>query len=595
MAKGTRAESAGAIVGLAILAAITVLVAAFLPPVPTGPRYEGAGADDATPQRGGTFRAFTEADARWFDPLRTTDAVSNIGVKLVFEGLIEHDHDLALVPRLAREMPTVSDDALTYTFRLREGVLFHHGREVVAEDVRWSLEQMLRPETGSPGAPMFGLVEGIEAYSEGRAPHVSGIRVVDRYTIEIRLTRPDQTFLHAMALPAAMPVPRELYEGRADAFARSPVGAGAFAFESWEPGVRVTFRRNPSFFIEGQPYLDRIVLELNLQRGPAFMRFQSAQLDHIHRFTSTDYIWLMRQEAWRPYISSEPLVDIWGLFMNNGIAPFDDPHVRRAVAHAIDRDRWNVARANRLLPTGQPIPPALPGYDPSLPEAQHLDVALARREMALAGHPVTCSDEGEDTERCVAEGLDEVELWIGEGPTGQAYGVLAQQDLAAIGMRVRLRPVAFPLLLQQSSREGTVPFIFWGYSMDFPDTAGILEPLFHSRGATATDATNRTFYRNPEIDRLFDEARVERDPTQRTALYRQANAILAADAPWAFIFSNLKVEAWQPYVRGYRQHPVWDELYRDVWLDLPRRRIARALDRAGASSFAAVAPFGGWR
>lgn len=566
----SRAESTGAVVGLAILAGIVAATALLLPPIPDGPLYAGAGA--TTPHRGGTFVSFTETDVRWFDPLRSSDAVSNIGIKLMFEGLIEHDHELQLVPRLARELPTVSADGLVYTFRLREGVLFHHGREVIADDVRWSLEHMLLPSTGSPGAPMFNLVEGIEDYTAGRAPHVSGIRVLDRYTIEIRLARPDQTFLHAMALPSAMPVPRELYEGHEDHFARNPVGTGAFELERWEPGVRVSFRRNERFFRAGEPYLDRIVLELNLHRGVAFMRFQAAQLDHIHRFSPTDYLWIMRQERWRPQISREPLVDIWGLFMNNGIPPFDDRHVRRAVAFALDRDRWNVARANRLLPTGQPIPPALAGYDPALPEAQRFDLAEARAEMALAGHPVRCTGAGED-EICVAEGLQEVELWIGEGPTGQAYGVLAQQDLAAIGMRVRLRPVAFPLLLQQSGRERTVPFIFWGYSMDFPDTAGILEPLFHSRGATPTDATNRVFYRNPEVDRRFEEARVERDPVRRAQLYREANAIITADAPWAFIFSNLKVEAWQPYVRGYRPHPVWDEFYRDVWLDRPRQRI----------------------
>jgi peptide/nickel transport system substrate-binding protein len=209
---------------------------------------------------------------------------------------------------------------------------------------------------------------------------------------------------------------------------------------------------------------------------------------------------------------------------------------------------------------------------------------------------VRCTPNDRGSEDCVAEGLDEeIDLWIGEGPTGQAYAVLAQQDLAAIGLRARLHPVSFPLLLEQSSRERTAPLIFWGYSMDFPDTAGLIEPLFHSRGATATDATNRTFYRNPRVDRLFDEARVERDPARRTALYRELNAIVAADAPWAFVFSNVKVEAWQPYVRNYRPHPVWDEFYRDVWLDLPRRRAAQRLLRAGASSFAALAPLGGWR
>lgn len=580
-----RHESA---VGLAAIGALVLLVAgvaAFMPPLPRTPAFEGAGAPDDRPHHGGTFVAFSEADLRRLDPLRSTDAVSNSCIKLMFEGLIEHDHELRFVPRLARELPDVTDDGLVYTFRLREGVRFHHGRELVAEDVRWSLERVLDPRTGSPNAQQFMLLEGADAFAAGETEHVRGIRVIDDHTIELRLARPDQTFLHAMASVAAMPVPRELYEGREDEFGRAPVGTGAFVFESWEPGVRVSFRRNPDFFLEGQPYVDRIVLEVNLHRGVAFMRFQAAQIDHIHRFTSTDYLWFRSLEAWHPYTSYEPLVDIWGLFMNNEMAPFDDRHVRRAVAFAIDRDRWNVARANRLLPTGQPIPPQLAGHDPDLPTAQRFDLARAREEMALAGHPVTCTASAGGAERCVARGLEEpIDLWIGEGPTGQAYGVLAQQDLAAIGLRIELHPVSFPVMLDQSSRERTVPLIFWGYSMDFPDTAGILDPLFHSRGATATDATNRSFYRNPEVDARLDQARVERDPEQRARLYREVNEILADDAPWAFLFSNLKVEAWQPYVRGYRPHPVWDELYRDVWLDLPRRPWGEGASQPGGSA-----------
>jgi ABC-type transport system substrate-binding protein len=116
--------------------------------------------------------------------------------------------------------------------------------------------------------------------------------------------------------------------------------------------------------------------------------------------------------------------------------------------------------------------------------------------------------------------------------------------------------------------------------MDFPDAASFLEPLFHSRSATETDASNRSFYRNPEVDALLDRARVEPDHERRMALYREASRIIVDDAPWAFLFSNLKVEAWQPYVRGFQPNPVWEEMYRDVWLDLPRRRFERALGSA---------------
>jgi peptide/nickel transport system substrate-binding protein len=517
-----------------------------------------------------------------------------MAIKLVFEGLIEHDHDLQFVPRLARELPEVDEHGLVYTFRLREGVRFHNGRELVAEDVRWSMERLLHPDTGSPGAPFYMLIEGAEEFRAGRADHVSGIRVLDRYTVQFRLARPDQTFLHAMSLTFAMPVAREAYERWGSDVARHPIGTGAFVLEAWEPGMRVIFRRNEHFYRPGEPFVDRMVFELNLQRGPAFLRFQQGEIDHIHRFSPTDYLWFREQEAWRPFVSVHPVADIWGLVMNCELPPFTNRHVRRAVAYAVDRERWNRARANRLLLHGQPIPRSIPGHDPEL-RGHHHDLERARQEMALAGHPVRCTQRDDGREQCVAEGLEEeIDLWIGEGPTGQAYGALAQQDLARIGLRVRLRPVSFPVYLEETGRPRTVPLLFGGWSMDFPDPASFLEPLFHSRSIHERDSENRSYYRNPELDALLERARVERDPERRMAMYREASRILVEDAPWAFLFSNLKMEAWQPYVRGFRPHPVWDQMYRDVWLDLPRRRVTTVLRRTGAVSFAALAPFGGW-
>src|SRR5690606_13075609 len=117
-------------------------------------------------------------------------------------------------------LPEQAEDGKTSTFRLRRGVRFHdspvfpggRGREVTAEDVRWSLEHMLHPDTASPGITFYTLIEGLEAFRAGEASHVSGIRVRDRYTIEIQLTRPDQTFLNAMAMTFAYPVAREAYD-----------------------------------------------------------------------------------------------------------------------------------------------------------------------------------------------------------------------------------------------------------------------------------------------------------------------------------------------------------------------------------------------
>jgi ABC-type transport system substrate-binding protein len=582
-----RTDTVAGVVALGVLAAITLALALWLPPVPTAPTWRGAGSDDAQPHHGGTFVFFHESDLHGLDPHTSYDEISGMAMKLLFEGLIDYDEHVRFVPRLARELPTVSDDGLDYTFRLREGVHFHNGRELTADDVRWSMEHLLAPDTHSPGTAFFSLIDGAPEYAAG-AEHVRGITVLDRYTVRFHLSAPDQTFLNAMAMIFAYPVPHEMYE-QSDDPSRHPIGTGAFELESWEPGVRLAFRRNPDFFVPGQPYVDRMVYELNLQRGTAFMRFVQGDIDHIHRFTPADNYWIRHQDGWAPFRVDRPAMSIWGVGMNCEMEPFTDVHVRRAVAFSIDRDRWTRARAGRLLLNGQPLPPEMPGFDAARPDVHRFDLSRAREEMALAGHPVRQTSEG-----WVAEGITApVEMWVGEGDTGRMYGELTQQDLAQIGIPVEIRQVAFPIYLQESGHRRTVPLLLAGWSADYPDPSNFLDTLFSTASIHETTSENRAFYSNPTLDALLARARVEPDRDARMRLYHDAVGIVLDDAPWGFVFTDQKLEAWQPYVRGYRPHPVWDNLYRDVWLDLPRRRAA--LELRALSAFAAMSPFGGPR
>ncbi|MBX7193548.1 MAG: ABC transporter permease subunit [Sandaracinaceae bacterium] len=565
-------EDAMGLAGLATLVGGLAVFVALVPEVPDHPAFVGAGHD--APRRGGTLVVHHEDDMRSLDPAVAYDEISGMGLKLVFETLIDYDVELAFVPRLARALPEIGDDGRTFTFVLRDGVRFHPSphlapdRVLVADDVRYQLERVLDPATGSPGASYFHILEGADDFEAGRAPHVRGIEVVDAHTIRFHLTAADQTFLNALALPFAAPVPHEVVEALGAEFARHPIGTGAFRFESWEPALRATFVRHDGFFLEGQPYLDRIVIELDLSRAPAFLRLQAGELDHMHRFTPSDNYFLHRSPAWQPYQTDSANLDIWGVGMNCELAPFDDVHVRRAVAFAIDGEHWRRARGNRLRLVGQPLPASMPGYVPGLEGEHHLDLERAREELRLAGHPV--EREGE---RWVARGLEApIEVWVGSGETGQAYGELIQHDLAQIGLDIRIRQVAFPVYLAETGRRRTVPLFLTGWSADYPDPSNFFDTLFHSRSIAESGSQNRTFYHRDDLDALLDRARVEPDRERRMAMYAEASRLVVSDAPWAFVFSNTVTDVWQPYVRGYRVHPVWRPFYRDVWLDLPRRR-----------------------
>lgn len=543
---------------------------------PQAPRYDGAGS--SAPKRGGTLTFHHEDDVRGLDPHVSFDELSGIAIGLLFDSLIDYDAEGHLVPALVREMPRVDEDGKRYTFVLREGVRFHSGRELVASDVAWSLERMLAPATGSPGAPYFAMIDGVDDYRAGRAPHIRGIEVDGRATVRIRLSRPDHTFLNAMAMHFAAPIPRENFTRHGRDIARHPVGTGPFELDSWEPGVRITFKRNTRYWEPGKPYLDGLVYELNLHRETAFMRFRSGDIDHVHRFTPADRLWLRSSRAWAPYRDEGPYADIWGVEMNCEMAPFDNVHMRRAVAFAIDRERWARARNFAISPNGQALPSMLDGYDTRLAETQRFDLDAARRELALAGHPNGYAEP--------------ITLWLTQGSVGRIYGELIQADLGRIGLRVELKFASFPVYLQQTGTPHTAQMLLGGWSRDFLDPASFFDPLFHSRSATSRDSSNRAFYKNREFDALIDRAHAAVSREERAALYREANAIVTRDAPWAFAFSNTMIEAWQPYVKNYARHPVWTLAFRNVWLDLPRKPFVGARQHGALGMLSSPLP---WR
>jgi oligopeptide transport system substrate-binding protein len=527
------------------------------PDLPDGPRYQGHG--NKQPQRGGTLMIWEEQRMRMLDPHVAYDVLSGVGVEMLFDSLYKYDLESRMLPAIAESLPVIAEDGRTFTVRLRHGVRFHNGREVTAQDVVWSFERMLSPELASPGAPYFRALEGFEAYQQKRTAHVSGVRALDSYTVEFRLIRPDQSFAHALAMRFAAPVPKEEVHARGVEFRRRPVGTGPFRLASWDRGVRLVFERNPTYYQRALPYLDRVVFEEGLKRDSAFLRFRNGEMDLMPRMTPADVHLLKTTPAWRPHMEMLPRADIYALFMNVELAPFDNVHLRRAVAFALDRERWARARNYNIRPAGQIVPPRMMGHDPNLPHLQRFDLERARAEMRLAGHP---------------DGLAEpVTLWTSDSPASRAYGELAQADLAKIGIALRLKPVSFPVYLEETGKPRTAQMVSGGWNLDFPDPSNVLS-LVSSASKAASDSSNRSFYSHPDLDALLERALVERDPQRRAAMYREANDFVADQAPWAFFCNTQAPQAWQPYVRGYRPHPWYWIPVTEVWLDLPRKRVA---------------------
>ena len=556
------------IVGVAVVLAATALVIgwaiASFPKAPIGPRYVGAG--NETPRAGGTFVFAAGSNIHTLDPHFAYDTLSTAACRLLYDGLLDYDYEGKMIPSLAAKLPVVSDDGRIFRFELRDGIKFHNGREITADDISWSIHRLLSERIGSPGYPFFKSIEGAAAYHAGEADRVEGIIIIDDKTLEFRLDEADQTFLNALAMPFAYPIPREHVEPLeaaegVDAVGRHPVGAGPFAFDRWERGVQVEFRRFDDYWAPAaRP--ERMVFLENISGDVASARFRNGDLDIIYRPNKVNRLFLRSADAWAPYRAEAPSPAVFALGLNCELPPFDNVHVRRAVAFALDRSKMERLNPGEVVAASQVLPPMLAPYDPDLPTRQVFDLDRAKEEMRLAGFP---------------DWLEEpVTVWVrGEGDIRLAQ--LFQQELKAIGIEIELKQVTFATYLRETGKPRVAQAAFTGWHQDFPDPSNFMDILFHSRSIHPQNSENRSFYRNPKLDDILDRARPETNRKKRLALYAEANAILAKDAPWAFLFYPVDMFAWQPYVRGFRPHPVWLNEYRHVWLDLPRQRVSQSI------------------
>ena len=233
-------------------------------------------APDPNAKPGGAITITYKDDVATLDPAIGYDWQNWSMIKSLFDGLMDYVPGTTnLRPGLA-ESYELSADGLTYTFHLRAGVKFHNGREMTADDVKYSLDRVTNPATQSPGAGFFGSIAGFENAGDGG---LSGVEVVDPLTVRITLSRPDATFLHVMAINFSSVVPKEAVDEFGADFGKHPVGTGAFKLAEWTTGQRLVFEKNADYWRDGVPYLDQVVFEVGQEPVVALLRLQNGEVD----------------------------------------------------------------------------------------------------------------------------------------------------------------------------------------------------------------------------------------------------------------------------------------------------------------------------
>ncbi len=485
------------------------------------------GAQAADIKQGGSMIVTYKDDVSTLDPAIGYDWQNWSMIKSLFDGLMDYEPGTTNLRKEIAEDYTISDDGKTFTFKLRKGVKFHNGRELNADDVKYSIERVVNPKTQSPGAGFFGSIVGFEDASAGKAEALSGITVVDPYTIKFELSRPDATFLHVLALNFAHIVPKEEVEKYGADFGKHPVGSGAFKMTEWTLGQRIVFERFKDYYNPSLPKLDQITFEVGQEPVVALLRLQNGEVDIPgDGIPPAKFIEVTKDPKFKELIIQGGQLHTGYVTMNVKIKPFDDVKVRQAVNMAINKDRIVRIINGRAVPANQPLPPSMPGYAKDY-KGYPYDPEKAKALLAEAG---------------VADGF-ETELFVANTDPQPRIAQAIQQDLAAIGIKSSIKSLAQANVIAAGGEPDGAPMVWsggMGWIADFPDPSNFYGPILGCSGAVQ-GGWNWSWYCNAELDKKAQEADAIVDPArkeEREAMWRDIYLKIMDDAPWAPIFNE---------------------------------------------------------
>ncbi|MGO7038253.1 ABC transporter substrate-binding protein [Rhizobium acaciae] len=485
-----------------------------------------------TPEQGGDIVVTYKDDITTLDPAIGYDWVNWSMIKSLYSRLMDYAPGTPNpVPSLAESF-TVSPDGLTYTFKLHKGVKFSNGREVVASDVKYSIERAVDPKTQGPGAGFFGAIKGFEDETGGKTTTLSGIETPDDSTVIFNLSRPDATFLHVLAINFASVVPKEAVEAAAGDFGKKPVGSGTFILKDWTIGQQLVFERNKDYFVKGVPYIDSFKVEVGQEPLVALLRLQKGEVDIAgDGIPPAKFLEIKNSADGAQMIVDGEQLHTGYITLNTKVKPFDNVKVRQALNMAINKDRITRILNGRATPANQPLPPLMPGYDKSFTGYAY-DVAKAKALLAEAGYP---------------DGFETVLYSTNTDPQPRIAQAI-QQDLAAVGVKAEVRALAQANVIAAGGTEGEAPMIWSGgmaWIADFPDPSNFYGPILGCSGAVP-GGWNWSWYCNADLDKRAVAADSMSDPAkaaERTAAWGKIFTDIMTDAPWIPVINERRVVA----------------------------------------------------
>jgi len=542
---------------------------------------------------------------RGLDPAKSGEVSSSLAISKIYEGLLQYDYlqrPYKVVPLLAEEMPTVSDDGLEYIFKIRKGIYFQDdpcfingkGRELTAHDFVYSIKRVADVKNSSSGYWAFdGRIEGLDDFRDLSSKSnktnysypVSGLKALDNHTLLIKLTSPYPQLLYILTMHYSYAVPFEAVNYYAESFVNNPVGSGPYILDKWKRNSRIEFVRNPkwkqtsrndkypSFASKDQkdrgllndenknlPFIDRIVQFVIDDDTTQWMMFLSGKLDSSN-ISRDNWDVVINPEALLTKdlkdkgikLSSSPILTISYLGFN-----WDDPVVgdtgsedqriknrklRQALSCAYDFNRMNKFMNNRLYPINGPIPKPLNGsLDNNSPFQYNL--IKAKKLLEEAGYPNGINPlTGRRLELIMEVGSK------GSGDTKQMLDLMSDM-YDKIGIKLIPSFNTWPAFIEKLNRRQAQIYQL-GWVADYPDAENFLQ-LFYSHNESP--GPNHSNYRNDEFDKLYEKIKPMHDSLERTKILKQMSEIVINDAPWIFLYQPLSFGLSHSWVENYEYH-----------------------------------------
>lgn len=492
-------------------------------------------------------------DSESLDPGSTQDGESSRVTQQVLEGLLTfEENSFELEPALAHDWE-VSDDGLSYTFYLEEGVTFHDGTDFNAEAVKVNFERWADPDheyafndegyVYSMYGTMFGGYQGDEGHV------VEEINVVNDHEIEFVLNQPLGFFLQNMGMSYfGLTSPAALEEYGAE-INENPVGTGPFEFVSWTRDDSIVLEKFDDYRVEDLPKLDRVIFEVIPDNSARLIALRSGEIDIMDGLNPDDAVGLEAEEGLELLTRTENNIGYLGF--NTQKEPFDQVELRHAVNYAIDKEAIAEALYAGYATTAKnPLPPNYLGYNDDV-EPYDYDPDRALELLEEAGYE---------------DGL-EIELWTMPVarpymPDPETVAQIIQNNLEDVGVTVNIvREEWAPYLEKTMQGEHQLYMLGWSGTNGDPDY--FLSSLLHGSNV---GSSNREFYQNDEVDELLDAAKRAVDQDERAELYSEAQAIISEDSPMVTLVHSTPVMATTSQVQNYVPHPSTSESLREVEL-----------------------------